>query len=137
MSKKIYTSNYARKGSDPKAIAISAWPPKWYEGKGLNILAPTREMVLKAIRGEVTAEEYEDLYVNLLEERIDDPKKLLDEIPDGSFLLCYEKPTDSCHRHIMREWFMWKTGFEIEEWKNETEQKEADQQGIVDDLLEI
>jgi hypothetical protein len=137
MEKKIYTSNYARKGSDPKALAISAWPPPWYEGKGLNILAPTRQLVLDVIKGEMDLETYQKEYIKLLEERIPDPQKVLDEIPDGSFLLCYAKPSDSCHRHMMRDWFFEKTGYMIEEWKNETEQKEADQQGIVEDLLEL
>ena len=137
MEKKIYTSNYARKGSDPKALAISAWPPTWYEGKGLNILAPTRKLVLAVINGEMDLDQYEEQYIKLLEERIPDPQKVLDEIPDGSYLLCYEKPTDTCHRHIMRDWFFQKTGFQIEEWKNDKEQKEANQQGIVDELLEM
>ena len=137
MEKKIYTSNYARKGSDPKALAISAWPPPWYEGKGLNILAPTRQLVLDVINGKMDLEEYTEKYIDLLEERIPDPQKVLDEIPDGSFLLCYEKATDTCHRHIMRDWFLEKTGYAIEEWKNEQEQKDADQQQIVETLLDL
>ena len=137
MDKKIYTSNYARKGADPKALAISAWPPKWYEGKGLNILAPTRQMVLDVISGKMDMEQYEKEYINLLEERIPDPQKVLDEIPDGSYLLCYERPDDTCHRHMMLDWIYEKTGYMIEEWKNEDEQKRADQQGIVEDLLEL
>ncbi len=135
--KKIYTSNFARKGSDPKALAISAWPPQWYEGKGLKILAPSREMVLAVINDEMTMEEYEKMYLQLLDMRITKPHLLLESIPDGTFLLCYEKATDTCHRHMMRDWVFKKTGFQIKEWKNEKEQKEADQQGIVDDLLEL
>ena len=135
--KKIYTSNFARKGADPKALAISAWPPPWYEGKGLTILAPTRHLVLSVIRGEMDMKDYKEQYIALLEERIPDPQKVLDDIPDGSFLLCYEKVTDTCHRHLLREWIFEKTGFQIEEWKNEKEQKEADQQSIVDSLIEM
>lgn len=136
-SKVIYTSNYARKGSDPKALAISAWPPPWYEGKGLNILAPTRKMVMAVITCEWNLEKYEVEYIKLLEERIPDPHQLLNDIPDGTFLLCYEKPTVACHRHMMTDWVFEKTGFQIEEWKNEKEQNEADQKGIVDELLEL
>lgn len=135
--KRIYTSNFARKGTDPKALAISAWPPPWYEGKGLTILAPTRALVLAVIKGEMELADYTDRYIALLEERIPDPQAVLDDIPDGSFLLCYEKVTDTCHRHILRDWIFKKTGFQIEEWKNEKEQLEADKQGIVDSLLEL
>lgn len=135
--KKIYTSNFARKGTDPKALAISAWPPPWYEGRGLTILAPTRKLVLSVIRGEMDLEVYTEKYIALLEERIPDPQQVLDDIPDGSFLLCYEKVSDTCHRHILRNWIFNKTGFQIEEWKNEKEQKEADKQGIVESLLDM
>ena len=31
-------------------------------------------------------------------------------------LLCYEKPTDFCHRHLVSEWFR-KNGFDCEEYK--------------------
>lgn len=136
-SKKIYTSNYARKGTDPNALAISAWPPKWYQGKGMNELAPTRQMVLDVINGKLDMDEYEEMYYALLEERFPDPKKIIDDIPDGTYLLCYEKPTDPCHRHMLREWVYEKTGFQIEEWKNEKEEKEAEQQGIVDSLIDL
>ena len=136
-SKKIYTSNFARKGSDPKALAISAWPPPWYEGKGLNIFAPTRNLVLSVIRGEMDMAEYKNRYIALLEERIPNPQEILDEIPDGSYLLCYEKATDTCHRHLLREWIFEKTGFQIEEWKNNKELREYQQQGIVESLIDL
>lgn len=135
--KKIYTSNYARKGADSKSIAISAWPPEWYEGRGMNIFAPKRELVMSIIRGEMDIDYYLDLYIQQLEETIEDPQKLIDEIPDGSYLLCYEKPTDICHRHVLRKWIFEKTGVQIEEWKNEKEQHESDQQGIVESLLDL
>ncbi|KKL28757.1 hypothetical protein LCGC14_2371980, partial [marine sediment metagenome] len=89
------------------------------------------------IRGEMDLKEYKKKYISLLEERISDPQKVLDDIPDGSFLLCYEKTTDTCHRHLLRDWIYEKTGFQIEEWKNEKEQKDADQQSIVDSLIEM
>ena len=93
--------------------------------------------MLDVINGKMDLDEYTEAYIELLEDRIPNPQETLDKIPDGSFLLCYEKATDTCHRHIMRDWFLEKTGFVIEEWKNEKEQREADQLGIVDDLLEL
>ena len=30
-------------------------------------------------------------------------------------LLCYEKPSDFCHRHLVAEWLR-KDGYECEEW---------------------
>ena len=42
---------------------------------------------------------------------------------DGTFysfdicLICYEKPSDFCHRHLVAEWLN-KAGFECKEWDN-------------------
>lgn len=31
-------------------------------------------------------------------------------------LICYEKPSDFCHRHLVAEWLN-KNGFQCEEWR--------------------
>jgi len=31
-------------------------------------------------------------------------------------LICYEKPSDFCHRHLVAEWLK-QNGFQCEEWK--------------------
>ena len=135
--KKIYTSNYARKGSDPLALAISVGLPEWYAGKRNIDLAPTWEIVRGIQRGQIDIAVYESVYLQLLENRNVDPYQLIETLPNNTFLLCYEKPTDFCHRHTLANWVLNNTGFQIEEWKNEKEQKEADKQGIVDSLLEL
>lgn len=35
-------------------------------------------------------------------------------------MLCYEKPTDFCHRHLVADWFT-KYGFTCKEWKDFSE----------------
>ena len=32
-------------------------------------------------------------------------------------LICYEKPSDFCHRHLVAEWLN-KNGFKCEEWRS-------------------
>jgi len=135
--KKIYTSNYARKGADPKSIAISVGLPDWYEGKRNKNLAPTWEIVRGIQRGRIDIATYESVYLQLLEDRSVDPYQLIEELPNNTFLLCYEKPTDFCHRHTLANWVFNNTGFQIEEWKNEKEQQAAKQQGIVESLLDL
>ena len=46
--------------------------------------------------------------------------KKLSELSDGKpfALICYEKPGDFCHRHLVAEW-LGENGYEIEEWKKE------------------
>ena len=33
-------------------------------------------------------------------------------------LICYEKPSDFCHRHLVAEWLN-QNGFKCEEWRSE------------------
>ena len=46
--------------------------------------------------------------------------KKLSELSDGKpfALICYEKPGDFCHRHLVAEWLE-RQGYEIDEWKKE------------------
>jgi hypothetical protein len=137
LNKTIYTSNYARKGSDPNAYAISAGPPKWYAGKQIKEVAPSWDIVMDYKAGVMSKDEYVEAYVGLLQLRRVNPHKLIDSLPDNSYLLCYESPKDFCHRQVLSAWIEYHTNASIEEWKNEKEQKEAAQWGLVEDLLDL
>lgn len=80
--------------------------------------------------------EYTRQYLQLLIDRKADPQEILD-LPDGTMLLCYETPTDFCHRHILADWVELKTGVHIPEWLNETEEKHSKQDALVDSLFEM
>lgn len=135
--KNIQTSNYARKGSDPLAIGISATVPKWYNGKRLDLLAPTWQLVEDIIEGKYTQEEYDAAYLTLLANRGLTGQKVLDMLPQECFLLCYESPKDHCHRRLLAQWIELETGFIIPEWKNTDEVAAAKQQNLVDTLLDF
>lgn len=36
-------------------------------------------------------------------------------------LLCYEKPGDFCHRHLLAKWITEQSGLEVSEWMTEEE----------------
>jgi uncharacterized protein YeaO (DUF488 family) len=133
----VYTSNYSRKGKDSNSYAVSVKPPDYYEGATLPLLAPTWEIVMGSKANEITQEEYTQRYLELLAERELTPQDVADVLPDGCFLLCYEKPTDFCHRHILAEWLNQADGIHVEEWKNEQEQKEQQKDQLVDSLLDF
>lgn len=135
--KNIQTSNYARKGSDPLAIGISATVPKWYTGKRLDCLAPTWQLVEDIIEGRLDQEQYDAAYIALLLKRGLTGQKVIDMLPEECFLLCYESPKDHCHRRLLAEWIKTDTGFDIPEWKNPTEQEQVKKQEIVDNLLDF
>ena len=133
--KNIQTSNYARKGADPLSIGISATVPKWYNGKRLDCLAPTWQMVEDVIEGRVTIEEYDALYIGLMLKRGLTGQKVIDMLPQECFLLCYESPKDKCHRRLLADWVYTETGFDIPEWKNPAEEQDLKKQALVDNLL--
>ncbi len=130
--KNIQTSNYARKGSDPLSISISATVPKWYNGRRLDVLAPTWQMVEDIIQ-----DEYDLAYISLLLKRGLTGQQVLDMLPEECFLLCYESPTDHCHRRLLAEWIEHETGFHIPEWKNAVEIEQEKKKTLVDNLLEF
>lgn len=142
----VYTSNYARKGKDPGAIAISRKPPPWFKGRHMPEFAPTWDMIMDLKNGIITEDEYTVQYIMLLEKNthqadFDEPNEALYNFIDGTddptYFLCYESPTDFCHRHLFSMWIEEKTGWVIPEWKNEREIESQRQQNVVDSLLEF
>lgn len=130
----IYTSNYARKGSDPGAIAISRKAPDWFEGRVMTRFAPTWEMIFGVRKGHLTHEQYTKQYLQILYAHPFDLMQFLDSLPDPTYFLCYEAPGEFCHRHIFAEWVEYTCGWVIPEWKNPKEIEEDRQASMVDDL---
>ncbi|MCU0332703.1 MAG: DUF488 domain-containing protein [Ignavibacteriaceae bacterium] len=113
--KKIYTSNYARNGKNPNAYGTSYVRPRWYNGKMLPEIAPTKDLVTRYKNNEIDIEQYTREYIRTLRERGLTPEKALVLIPDRAILLCYEAPGDFCHRRVLAEWIYLHTGFIIPE----------------------
>lgn len=144
--KTIYTSNYARikqftqEIPDAHVVATSCWVAHWHKGsideQKLEI-APDWDMV-KAIKGgAIDEKEYERQYINLLKYRKINAKQLIKELPNNTFLLCFEKPTDFCHRHTLANWVYEQCGFRIIEWKTIKERETEQKKNIVEDLVKL
>ena len=124
----IYTTYFAKLKSLPKdviPISICAKAPEWYKGLQYKKLAPKydffkkwkethdndyyiqcfSEQILAQFQGasEVVSELYELVYKNT------------GNYPKNIALVCYEKPSDFCHRHVVADWLK-KQGYECEEW---------------------
>lgn len=65
--------------------------------------APTKELLDKWHKGEVTWEEYVEIYVNLLKTR-DVIRKYGVKAFDGSCFLCSEEIPEQCHRRLLAEY---------------------------------
>ena len=108
---RIRTSNYKNCRTE-NGISISGDRGKLvnFEGNCLPSLAPKMSFwrVWHDNIGKISEEENTRYYVEQYYKEVLsklDPEEMLEKIPDGSILLCYEEPTEFCHRHLVAFWF--------------------------------
>lgn len=115
---KIFTSYFGRRSfGDLIPISISLWPPRSFVGLQYKKIAPTKDMLL---RYKQNGDQYEYKYHywhDVLKHQ--NPEQIVAEIAALSggkdcVLLCYEIPSDFCHRHLFATW-MNKCGYDIQE----------------------
>ena len=120
----IYTSYFAKLKSLPDniiPISICGKVPDWYKGRQYKKLAPKYEFFIKWKDNHDN-----DYYIKCFNEQVLgklDPLKTAYELlitTSGAkkdvCLLCYEKPSDFCHRHLVADWLN-KNGIKCEEYK--------------------
>lgn len=127
----IYTSYFAKLKSLPNniiPISICAKVPSWYEGLQYKKLAPKYDFFMK------WKENHDNnYYIKCFNEQVLNElnvvtviKDLINLMPKDSIseyslnkticLVCYEKPSDFCHRHLVAEWLN-KNGFKCTEYE--------------------
>ena len=136
----IYTTYFAKLNklpSDVIPISICGKAPDWYKGIQYKKLAPKYDFFMK------WKENHDNnYYIKCFNEQVLNtlnPYRVLEEIhsllpqeikdnlnmancpfwvnPDFKIaLVCYEKPTDFCHRHLVADWFN-KSGIEAKEYQ--------------------
>lgn len=98
-------------------ISISLWKPKWYEGLQLLQVAPKAFM----LKEDLTQQQYIDCYKRYVTDRlrVEEVVRWIENLSQGkdAALLCYEKPGDFCHRHLLAEWMTKESGLVVEEWE--------------------
>lgn len=116
---KIYTSYYGNlkklHSANIVPISISLYNPKWFKGMSLSMLAPLKSM----LHGELTEEQYTKKYLRLLDTvNFKDVLKFIKANSRGNdvALLCYEKPNDFCHRHLLADFMNKKFNMNIKEF---------------------
>lgn len=130
----IYTSYFGKLKKLPEnviPIAICAKVPEWYTGLQYKKLAPKYEILMQYKQDHDEAN-YIQCYKEQIIDKLDvnnvvmdldymmlDETNSIDSKIDGVShiaLICYEKPSDFCHRHIVAQWFR-ENGYKCEEWK--------------------
>lgn len=134
----IYTSYFAKLKSLPGniiPISICGKAPDWYKGLQYKKLAPKydffmewkkthdNDYYMKCFKEQVTDklnvyetvyDLYEKIGIYLDETGIDFTSKSVNDT--HICLICYEKPMDFCHRHLVAKWLN-DNNFKCEEWK--------------------
>lgn len=123
----IYTSYFAKLKSLPEnviPISICGKAPDWYTGLQYKKLAPKYHFFMKW-----KETHNNDYYINCFNEQVLSKLNAAEVVSDFSrmvrdfnlgkadvCLICYEKPSDFCHRHLVAEWLN-ENGFRCEEWQ--------------------
>lgn len=113
-------TSYFAKYRGENAVSIAAITPKSFHGRIYEKLAPPKWLLYRFKQtGDQTAYEssYREQVLSKLNARI-----VFEELGENAVLLCYEKPGQFCHRHIVAEWFHEKIGIEVREIKIDFEQ---------------
>jgi len=117
----IYTSYFANLRKLPPTITpigICVSPPHWFKGENYDKLAPSRELLSQYKVGYCTMLDYWDRYqVETLSKL--NPISVYHELcccGTDVALLCYEHPSDFCHRFIISHWLTQSTGITIREY---------------------
>ena len=118
----IYTSYFAKLKSLPDniiPISICGKAPDWYKGLQYKKLAPKYDFFIKWKDNHDN-----DYYTKCFNEQVLDKLDVEDTVSElidphsgiDIALICYEKPEDFCHRHLVAEWLR-KNGFKCEEYR--------------------
>ena len=118
----IYTSYFAMiprlKENDIIPIAICGGVPDYYNELWYRKLAPSWS-IYSEYKETGNSEKYTQRYYNEILSKLR-PDKVYNQLcglcDSSNFcLICYEKPEDFCHRHLVATWFS-KYGYPCQEW---------------------
>lgn len=118
-----YYSNYRNFISGFKIVRISLWPPKYKYDVRIDKVAleltPSSKLLLAMKEKRITRQQYDDYFNNQLCKlnSVDVANRYNDSV-----MICYEKPSDHCHRHLVRRWLN-DNGIECEELPNPSHRK--------------
>lgn len=123
---KIYTGYYAKlkkyKEHNLYPIAISGKRPDFYTEAFWTDFAPRYKDFLEWKSGKDSDIQYTKKYREWLDslnkQEIRDVLEELENEGKDIIFLCYEKPGDFCHRHILADWMEEHLGYVVEEYLN-------------------
>ncbi|MCX4356821.1 MAG: hypothetical protein OSJ43_11495 [Oscillospiraceae bacterium] len=133
----LYTSYFAKINKLPPnvlPISICGKAPDWYKGIQYKKLAPkygffmewkkthNNEYYIEHFNTEVLSHLSPSKVVNELQQLLpveveEQATNIWENIDWHIALICYEKPSDFCHRHLVAKWLT-DNGYKCEEWRD-------------------
>ena len=116
-------TGYFAKFKDDNGVAICLYPPKFFKGEVYKALAPT-ERILEWWKQSPQDAKAQDIFKKLYYRDVLNHLNVHEvaRVLDGKVLLCFERPGEFCHRHIVSEWLN-ANGYKCEEVEVMSEQE--------------
>jgi len=126
----IYTGYYAKLKTYEKAglqpVSIAGRAPDFYKGPQYKSLAPEYKMFMDWKKGRINNSEYTTIFLKHLETLDKEAvRRALEGFGEDVILLCYEKPGDFCHRHIVADWLESNFGWRVDEYDQVEQDRKA------------
>ena len=117
----IYTGYFAKvkqyENAGLTTVSISGKAPSFYKGPEYKGLAPRWQMFSDWKKGKIDNFGYTKLFNQYLETLDKESvKRALESFGENVVLLCYEKPGDFCHRHLVADWLESNFGWRVDEY---------------------
>ena len=117
----IYTGYFAKvkqyENAGLTTVSISGKAPSFYKGPEYKGLAPRWQMFNDWKKGKIDNFGYTQLFNQYLETLDKESvKRALESFGENVVLLCYEKPGDFCHRHLVADWLEANFGWRVDEY---------------------
>ena len=113
----IATSYFGNLKNVKNPIAICGKSPDWYNGPQYKVLAPKYSFFKDYKDGIIdeagyTSQFYSQVLSSLKQEDVINKLKSFYPNEEEITLICYEKPEEFCHRHIVANWLE-EAGYEV------------------------
>jgi hypothetical protein len=106
----ILTSNFKTAGHLPQAVAISRGLPRGWQGRVYRSLAPSWKLVKGGLGQDAFIKVYRAEVLDKL-----DARQVIQDLGEGTILLCWESPGEFCHRRVAAAWLQKELGVEVPE----------------------
>ena len=131
---KCYTGYFAKLAAYERAnllpVSIARFPPKFYTGDSAEDFMPSAELLSKFKAGQIDKAQYKDLYIAELDKNArenhlmgywqvkgENYRGWLLRGNDALIFLCYECPSDFCHRQIFAEYARENWNWDVSEYE--------------------